>query len=230
RNRITNCFMGLSSQPGLGGPTYFIRNVMYNIIDCPYKLSRGTKGDVILHNTVVKVGDGFRVGHNPSLAYFRNNLMIGGPGGGRFGTYGSGAGSAVFFPRANETCDMDYDGVGLFEMPFQAKVGDNDYSTFEGFRKGTTEKHAVLVDMSVFAGQVAFPNPAVPEREPADLRLKAGSAAVDAGAVLPGVNDHFSGKAPDLGAYELGDPPPHYGPRPAGVDEETMWKEKHGSR
>ncbi|MFH1070964.1 MAG: right-handed parallel beta-helix repeat-containing protein, partial [Candidatus Glassbacteria bacterium] len=44
RNRLTNCFMGLSSQPGLGGPTYFIRNLMYNIIDCPYKLSRSTSG------------------------------------------------------------------------------------------------------------------------------------------------------------------------------------------
>ena len=32
--------------------------------------------------------------------------------------------------------------------------------------------------------------------------------------VLPGINDGFTGKAPDLGAYELGKPTPHYGPRP----------------
>ncbi len=66
RNRITNCFIGLSSQPGLGGPTYFIRNVMYNLINTPFKLARGSQGDIVLHNTVVKVGDGFMVGHNPS--------------------------------------------------------------------------------------------------------------------------------------------------------------------
>ena len=28
-NRITNSFMALSSQPGLGGPTYFVRNVVF---------------------------------------------------------------------------------------------------------------------------------------------------------------------------------------------------------
>ena len=40
-----------------------------------------------------------------------------------------------------------------------------------------------------------------------------GCAAIDAGAALPNINDSFSGKAPDLGAYESGRPLPHYGPR-----------------
>jgi hypothetical protein len=31
--------------------------------------------------------------------------------------------------------------------------------------------------------------------------------------VLPTVNDGFSGKAPDLGALEVNQPVPHYGPR-----------------
>jgi hypothetical protein len=47
-----------------------------------------------------------------------------------------------------------------------------------------------------------------------DFRLKPGSAAVDRGVVLPNVTDGFTGKAPDLGALEVGQPPPHYGPRP----------------
>jgi len=47
-----------------------------------------------------------------------------------------------------------------------------------------------------------------------DLRLKEGSGAVDAGEVLPNINDGFAGKAPDLGAYELGADLPPYGPRP----------------
>jgi hypothetical protein len=46
-----------------------------------------------------------------------------------------------------------------------------------------------------------------------DFRLKPGSAAVDAGMLLPTINDDYEGKAPDLGAYELGRPLPHYGPR-----------------
>ncbi|HUU26381.1 MAG TPA: FlgD immunoglobulin-like domain containing protein [archaeon] len=216
RNRITNCFMGLSSQPGLGGSTYFIRNVMYNIIDCPFKLARYTKGDVILHNTVVKVGDGFRVIHNPSLALFRNNLTVGGEGGGDFGKYSSGEGRPVEFTHADSTCDLDYDGIGTKGTPFVARVGPVKVYSFEDLVAQTTEKHAVLVDMTVFSPQVEFPNPPFPEREPADLRLVAGSAAVDAGLFIPNVNSGYTGSAPDLGAYELGSQVPHYGPRPEG--------------
>jgi hypothetical protein len=52
--------------------------------------------------------------------------------------------------------------------------------------------------------------------EPAkyDLRLRPGAAAVDRGVPIPGINDRFAGRAPDLGAYELGAPVLRYGPRP----------------
>jgi hypothetical protein len=43
RNRLTNCFVGISSQPGLGGPNYFLRNVMFNIILEPFKLHRSAR-------------------------------------------------------------------------------------------------------------------------------------------------------------------------------------------
>jgi len=226
RNRLTNCFMGLSSQPGLGGPAYFIRNAMYNLIEAPFKLERHSVGNVFLHNTVVKVGDGFRVPHGPnaySRTVFRNNLCIGGAGGGKFGRYSSGAGRALYTPETDPTNDFDYDGVGTYGTPFAGQIGKLFFSSFEELRRLTTEKHAVLVDMNVFEG-VEFPNPPVPERKPPDLRLRPGCAAVDAGTRIPNVNDDFTGLAPDLGAYELGREVPHYGPRPEGVDEETSWR------
>jgi hypothetical protein len=37
---------------------------------------------------------------------------------------------------------------------------------------------------------------------------------VDAGIVLPNINDGWNGSAPDLGALELGSAPPTYGVRP----------------
>jgi hypothetical protein len=40
-----------------------------------------------------------------------------------------------------------------------------------------------------------------------------GVSAVDRGVVLPNVTDGFAGQAPDLGALELGQAPPHCGPR-----------------
>jgi hypothetical protein len=42
---------------------------------------------------------------------------------------------------------------------------------------------------------------------------------MDAGTVIPNINDAFTGRAPDLGAYEFGQALPIYGPRPAHVDE-----------
>jgi hypothetical protein len=118
--------------------------------------------------------------------------------------------------------------VGTYETSFEGLIADKKFSDIEGLHRLTGGKHSVRVDMSVFKAPVKFPYPAYPEREPADLRLKAGSTAVDAGVYIPNVNDNYTGKAPDLGAYELGQPLPHYGPRPRGMDEETIWLEKHG--
>jgi hypothetical protein len=230
RNRITNCGMGLSSQPGLGGPVYFIRNVIYNIAMAPFKLERYSVGNLFLHNTCVKVGDGFIAPHGQNeyfFTVFKNNLTMGGTGGGKMGRYNSGPGRAVSLPGYNSTCVCDYNGVGTCGTPFSGLVVNKTFDDTAGFNLLTGGKHNVRVDMNVFKDKVVFPDPAFPEREPADLRIAEGSPAVDAALYLPNVNDGFTGKAPDLGAYELGQPPPHYGPRPAGVDEETMWLESH---
>jgi len=113
---------------------------------------------------------------------------------------------------------MDYGGYGV-----QGQIGRDEFNNINELRAITGGKHDVQVNISVFKSDVEFPNPAIPEREFADLRLKSGSAAVDAGQSLPNVNDGFGGKATDLGAYELGSPMPHYGPRPRRIDEETAW-------
>jgi hypothetical protein len=45
------------------------------------------------------------------------------------------------------------------------------------------------------------------DREKRDYRLREGSPAIDAGAVLPPYTDGFTGKAPDCGAFEFGREP-----------------------
>jgi hypothetical protein len=45
-----------------------------------------------------------------------------------------------------------------------------------------------------------------------DFRLKAGGKAVDAGKPIPTVNEGWIGRAPDLGALEVGGPEVKYGP------------------
>jgi len=49
--------------------------------------------------------------------------------------------------------------------------------------------------------------------ESVDLRLRPEAKPVDAGIRMPGINDDFSGDAPDIGAYETGKDLPVYGPR-----------------
>src|SRR5262249_27794242 len=84
--------------------------------------------------------------------------------------------------------------------------------------KAPALKHAVLIDVATTFASAARAPEEVAAMVPntIDLRLAPGSNAVDGGQYLPGLNDGFRGKAPDLGAYELDDPLPHYGPRAPG--------------
>ena len=115
-------------------------------------------------------------------------------------------------------------------MPFSGRINQVSFDDFEQLRALTTEKHGVQVDMGVFEQNVAFPDPPIPERPVPDLRLKAGAVPVDAGVVLPNVNDDATGAAPDLGAYELGATLPIYGPRPPGVDESNAYQSRESTR
>jgi hypothetical protein len=208
RNRLTNCFVGLSSQPGLGGPTYFIRNVMYNVIHAAFKLKRFSQGDVVLHNTIIKVGAGLGGNSKMDYAFFRNNLAIGGPTGGiNWGNYGAGNPFAADIIDPGIHSSFDYDAVGVFGTEYVARIGKIPFSEVEkhGIEKITLEDTFV---------NVAFPNPPVPVRQVPDLRLNTGSKVIDAALHIPNINDDFKGKAPDCGAYEAGLELPHYGPRP----------------
>ena len=214
RNRIRDSFMGISSQPGLGGPTYFVRNAMYNVLFQAFKLQRGSFGDVGFHNTVVKSGDAFSVNTEDAIsrATFRNNLFLGGPGG-TYNGYDSGPGDVLMLPSADSTCSLDYDGYGSIGTgAFAGRIGDTRFDGLAELHAMTTEKHAVELDLTTFDAAVPFP--ADPFDAPAtpSLLLAATGGAVDQGIPLPTVNDEFAGDAPDLGAFELGTEGPVYGP------------------
>lgn len=219
RNRITNSFMGVSSQPTLGGPQYVIRNALYNVILAPFKLHNSTVGDVLLHNTVVKNGAAFVVfsGNPITRLYTRNNLMIGGPGG-TYNGFANGAGQVLQLSDLDQsTADLDYDAFGSTLNTFTGRFGGVSFTSLSGMQSSTTEKNAIQVDLSVFAAPVAFPSDPMAALLPAaDMRVGAGSVAENAGAIIPNVTDGFLGGAPDVGAYEIGASLPVYGPRPVG--------------
>jgi hypothetical protein len=95
------------------------------------------------------------------------------------------------------------------------------FATLAEYARATRQdQHSVTLDYDVFVN--------VPKLDGKDLRrvqtlytaegldfsLEPGSAAIDRGVMLPNVTDGFTGQAPDLGALEFGQAPPHYGPRP----------------
>lgn len=213
-NRITNCNTGLSSQPALGGPVYFIRNVHYNLLGMAYKFYNNSDGNIVLHNTVVKSGTGAACFARAvwSNSVFRNNLTVGGAPISVSNKHDKGW--AAYFGGADSSCDFDFNGYGVVGIPFTGNIAGQEFNSLESLRKNTTEKNGVEVGLDVFAAPIAIPDEPFKEYHPPDLRLAMRSTAVDAGVTLPNINDHFRGSAPDLGAYEQGESLPHYGPRP----------------
>jgi hypothetical protein len=95
---------------------------------------------------------------------------------------------------------------------------ERKFATLKEYSKATgQDKHSVLINYNLFQ-KVTPPDPnritKIYKPEDLDFRLKSDAEAVDAGCILPNVNDDFTGRAPDLGALEVGKPVPIYGPRP----------------
>jgi len=114
---------------------------------------------------------------------------------------------------------LDYDGYRKTDDPERFIKWEDwqgryeRYPTLAAFAAGTGhEQHGILVDYDVFGkcpvpveGQTSNPNAY-------DLRIKEGSAPIDAAEPLPNINDTYAGSAPDIGCREFGAPQPRYGP------------------
>jgi len=222
RNRCFNSTGGaLSAQPTFGGPLYFYQNVAYGLTTGGYmKLVDTPAGVLFYQNTLVGQVRYFGPAAN---VHFRNNLLL-----------SDGWSPEVFALRTTTNySSSDYNGFRLnpgaeaafeWDSPqrrvtaeFVKPLEVRKFKTLADYAAATgQDRHSVAVDFDSFAN-VAIADKGDPQRlynpEDFDFRLKPGSAAVDAGVELPTITDGFSGKAPDLGAYEIGKPTPHYGPR-----------------
>jgi hypothetical protein len=207
-NRLTNVFQGISVQPVQGGPVYVFRNALYNVVAETFKMHNAPSGALFFHNTSVKAGMPLVLYTGAPVTNFvtRNNLFIG-----TTGNYGYETTAPM------RRCDFDHDGFGGEWKQF-LKWNGQRYRTMEDAReRAPVYRHVIRVRPAQLFASGLLP-PADPKQEfplsVNDLRLRAGAQAVDAGVSLHNINDGFAGKAPDLGAYELGATLPHYGPRP----------------
>lgn len=201
-NRLTNVFQGISAQPVHGGPAYFYRNVLYNVVLEPFKLHQSPSGVLLYHNTVVKKGTPFQVMTPDPVrnSVSRNNLFVGSPDG-----------YAAQLDAPMEGCDFDRDGFSGGPWNLFLKWNGSRYASPEEARaKAPAYRRAVVVQ----APEFEVPGrPEIEARVGFEPKLRAGSAMIDAGEPLPGFNDRCAGKGPDLGAHEAGAPLPAYGPR-----------------
>ena len=233
RNRCFNAPLGaMSPQPVLGGPVYFIRNVVYNAWWGPVKIHADPSGVYYLNNTYI--GE-FRQLTPMSNLHLRNNLLLGQGTAPRvlsvdtytnysssdYNGFRTNPGSKEAFawnsPPFNEVKNFYPERrKALSNNP--VKLIERVFPTLAAYSKATgQDRHSVLVDYDIFvnAPMPDFADPThVVEVNSVDLRLRKGSVAIDAGINLPNITDGFSGSAPDLGAYEFGAPLTHYGPRP----------------
>jgi hypothetical protein len=222
QNRCFNASGGaLSAQPIFGGPLYFYQNIVYNDLSGPLKLADdGPMGVLIYQNTFI--------GENhmapSSNVHLRNNLILGdgwSPAVSNMMTHTNYSSSDYNGYRPNPGDSFSF---GWDSTPFDIRMDYSNrpfvvrhYKTLQEYSTATgQDKHSVLVDYDVFV-HVPQLDRSDPQRlykpEEFDFGLNPGSAAVDAGTVLPNINDGYTGRAPNLGAYDLGAPVPHYGPR-----------------
>jgi hypothetical protein len=239
RNRCFNHgHRALSVQPMFGGPVYFIRNIVYHAPEGgAVKFTASSAGIVVYHNTFIAPVKPMLLA--ASNVHYRNNLILGKSetletfavetntnySSSDYNGFRPNDGAEFSFEwstppltmRANfpgEPGTLSTQAQSQFEAKFRER---RRFKTLKEYAQATGQDgHSVQVDYDVFMS-VAPPGPdprTLYKPADFDFQLRPGSAAVDAAVRLPGVNDDFTGRAPDLGAYEVGRPEPTYGPRP----------------
>jgi hypothetical protein len=238
RNRCFNHgHRALSVQTMFGGPVYFIRNIVYHAPEGgAVKFTASAAGIVVYHNTLIAPIKPMLLA--ASNVHYRNNLVLG-----KSETLETFAvetntnysSSDYNGFRPNEGAEFSFEwstppfsmlanfpgepGIRSTQEQTQFEMKARERRRFKTLKEysaaANQDRHSILIDYDVFM-KVTPPGPdprTLYKPADFDFQLRPGSAAIDAGVRLPGVNDDFTGRAPDLGAYEAGQPLPHYGPR-----------------
>ncbi len=193
RNRFRSFLTGVSVAPAFLGPTYIMRNMLYDwhsvaeFTGYPIKWNHGeseqTQFVYLYHNTcytAVAGQDGFLFKNfsNWANVVSRNNVY-------------AGTDYAFESQSASNPIDFDFDALFTSHPTRFARWLGQDHSDLDAFRQASGQEG------NGFSGPLGFV-----DASSGDFRLDASSDLVDAGVRIPGVNDAYSGGAPDMGANE----------------------------
>ncbi len=214
-NRMDGSLTGVSLAQALDGPTWVMYNVLANwgmsvsaqlsgdwgypikTNGGDYNTDMGTGPVFLYHNTSY-------TGYTESRAFlvkyaiwrsirFRNNIWCGRIGG-------------IFdFERKLWPVNWDYDDIYYESGPF-GELGGVFYQTLDDFRKGRVTTLVPDFGDTKIGEHLISRDPRFVDAAKGDCRLSADSPCIDAGEVIPGIDDRrYKGKAPDMGAFEYGD-------------------------
>lgn len=195
-NRFEDLLSGVSVAPAQGGPTYVIGNIIsdlnnvagtdYETVAVKFNVSDEPRsGEIfVYHNTATSTQEdnqaAFSVtNHTDSEGIFlKNNIWVG------------TAYAFYYWLKTDLDFSQDYDlhfSFGDNVIMYQGK----EYSTIKAYAKRSNNcKNCKMGD------------PLFKDSDKADYNLTTSSPAIDQGVVIFGVNDHYSGTAPDMGALE----------------------------
>ena len=202
-NRIQDVHMAFAVAPAAVGPMYIVRNVAWRHgntrasqldgwVSSALKINSGLSAPIgplfLYHNTVLTDAPGTDAvallsGGSSAGIRARNNLLAGT----RYALY------------KTHGVALDWDGDDLFTTDPSRFVRwtSGSFASLAAFQAGTgQEAHGISAD------------PRLEDPAAGDFRPALDSPLLDAGRVLPGINDGFTGAAPDVGAFERGDGPP----------------------
>ncbi len=247
----------MCNQPGVGGPIYWIRNVIYHAPDGATRMTSGAAGVLFYNNTILTEVNVASSSNN----HWLNNLILGegsNPAIFRETTYTNYSSSDYNGFRVNPKAPFSFQwtsppwnnvadytsllsggarsgeesggtsGAGHVAGPAAAAGHRADgslvirrFATLAEYSAAThQDQHSIAVDYDIFVNvpRLEARDPRTVQKlyraEDFNFSLKPDSAAVDRGVIIPNVTDGFSGRAPDLGALEVGQSAPGYGPRP----------------
>ena len=200
-NRMANCLSGISVAQGYQGPTY----VLYNVLS-GFGNSSASQLPPHFEGYPVKTNGGTRYGTTGWVFFFHNTCHTTAPNTGAFRVQEAQWRKLIF---ANNIWQGTRDGfvfwrdrispIGMandllhVETGVQAKVRKTGYGTLK----------QAQARLPFLTGTITA-DPRFRDPGKGDFRLEADSPAIDAGRVIPGVNDsRFHGKAPDVGAVEM---------------------------
>ena len=187
-NKISGCYYSaISHAPVHNGPMYVLYNTISNIKTRGFKLSISSVGQIfIMHNTLSMGVSGtssvWPTGPYSNM-HFRNIILTG-----------------TGLPVANDETGESQNGNDFdSDLLYRSSSGtlflwkSAAYSSVSALRTGTG------FETRGIQGNPMFKNSAA-----GDFGLQSGSPGIDAAQRFPGINDSYTGGAPDIGSGEYG--------------------------